>query len=98
MPVLVSVGDALRRHASSHAIILPEPHVMRILLLRAIKVALVVGTCLTVINQGDALLAGASAPELWWKIPLTYCVPFVVSLYSALSAMRTAQQSGHKAV
>jgi methyl-accepting chemotaxis protein len=92
MPALISVGDAVRRRPSSHAIVLPS-HVLRVLVFRAIKVALVVGSCLTLINQGDALFGATPAPALWWKVPLTYCVPFVVSLYSALSAMRTAGQS-----
>ena len=60
----------------------------RPLVVRAIKVALVVGTCLTLINQFDALFADASAAALWWKVPLTYSVPFLVSLYSSLAAMR----------
>jgi hypothetical protein len=62
----------------------------RPLAFRAIKVALVVGTCLTLINQFDALFGGASATSLWWKIPLTYSVPFLVSLYSSLAATRAS--------
>jgi len=67
----------------------------RPLVIRAIKVALLVGTCLTLINQSDALFAGASAAALWWKIPLTYSVPFLVSLYSSLAAVRTGRSSGN---
>jgi hypothetical protein len=47
-----------------------------------------VGTVLTAINQGDALLSLAPAPELFWKIPLTFVVPFAVSTYSALAISR----------
>ena len=46
--------------------------------------ALVVGTVLTAINQGNVLLDGRFPAELWWKIPLTYCVPFCVATFGAL--------------
>ena len=48
---------------------------------QALKVAAVVGTLLVAINQGDVLLAG-QAPN-WFKIILTYVVPYAVSTYSA---------------
>jgi len=59
------------------------------LLWRSVRVALVVGTFLVVLNQGDKLI-GAAAPtaDLWWKIPLTYCVPFCVATYGALANAR----------
>ena len=50
--------------------------------------ALVVGTVLTAINQGDAIVAAALTPVLLWKIPLTYFVPYAVSTYSALAISR----------
>ncbi len=49
-------------------------------------IALVVGTLLTAINQGDVLLAGRWPPALFWKLPLTYAVPFVVATLGALGA------------
>ena len=51
--------------------------------LRSFYVALVVGTILNLINQGDALL-GASHIN-WTKIVLTYFVPYAVSTYGAVS-------------
>ena len=63
---------------------LRHPPVLR----RALLTALVVGTALTAINQGDALVSLALAPVLVWKIPLTYVVPFAVSTYSALAISR----------
>src|SRR5437588_9928783 len=45
------------------------------LLRRSTLTALVVGTALTGINQGTVLAAGVFPSELFWKIPLTYCVP-----------------------
>ena len=58
------------------------------LLRRSLYAALVVGTALTALNQGDVLLSGQWANAFYWKIPLTYCVPFIVSTYGALSNIR----------
>jgi hypothetical protein len=56
---------------------------------RAVFVAAAVGSCLVAINQGDVLLTAHSSPELFWKIPLTYAVPFAVSYYSSIAAARS---------
>jgi hypothetical protein len=58
---------------------------------RATRVALIVGTILTAINQGNVILSGHLVPELLWKIPLTFLVPYSVSTYSALGAVRQTQ-------
>jgi len=50
---------------------------------RSLYVALVVGTILNLINQGDALVAGSAIN--WAKIALTYAVPYLVSTYGAVS-------------
>lgn len=63
----------------------------RPMLRRAIYVALVVGTILTFINQGDVLLAGEITPLVMAKIVLTYLVPYSVSTFSALSANRVTE-------
>jgi hypothetical protein len=55
---------------------------------------LVVGTILTVINQGDAILTATLTPVLLWKIPLTYVVPFAVSTYSAFAISCESQPRG----
>jgi hypothetical protein len=55
---------------------------------RSILTALVVGTILSAINQGDIILAG-QAPNMV-KIGLNYCVPFCVATYGAVSAKRAA--------
>ena len=51
--------------------------------LRSFYIALVVGTILNLINQGDALFATAQIN--WIKIVLTYFVPYAVSTYGAVS-------------
>ena len=45
--------------------------------------ALVVGTILNLINQGDALIVGRQLD--FAKIALTYLVPYFVSTYGAVS-------------
>ncbi len=60
----------------------------RPMLRRSIIAALVVGTILTLLNQGDVLISGSWNNALYWKIPLTYCVPLLVASYGALSNSR----------
>ena len=55
---------------------------------RSFVAALVVGTVLTLLNQGDTLIAGHWNNALYWKVPLTYCVPFCVATYGALTNSR----------
>jgi hypothetical protein len=53
----------------------------------AARIALVVGTWLTLMNHGDAMLGG-SIP--WLKIVLDYATPFVVASLGFLAARRRA--------
>jgi len=55
---------------------------------RALRISLVVGTVLTVINQGDVILRGDADVGVWVKIALTYTVPFCVSVYAAMAALK----------
>ena len=50
---------------------------------RSFFVALVVGTVLNLINQGDALFS--AMPINWFKVILTYFVPYAVCTYGAVS-------------
>jgi hypothetical protein len=52
---------------------------------RSLYVALVVGTVLNVINQGDAMFG--EAPLDWTKLVLTFLVPYCVATYGAVSAL-----------
>jgi hypothetical protein len=54
------------------------------MLRRSLVTALVVGTVLVAINQGNVLLDGQFPAALGWKIPLTYAVPFCVATWGAL--------------
>jgi len=58
------------------------------MLKRSLIAAAVVGTVLTLLNQGDTLLSGQWKNTLYWKVPLTYCVPFMVATYGALANSR----------
>jgi len=51
---------------------------------RSFLVALVVGTVLNVINQGDAVLG--AGPINWVKLVLTYLVPYAVCTYGSVSS------------
>ncbi|MGE0821591.1 MAG: nitrate/nitrite transporter NrtS [Candidatus Binatia bacterium] len=53
---------------------------------RALKVAGVVGPILTLINQYDLLLSGEFTPRLCFKIFLTFLVPYSVSSFSSARA------------
>ena len=50
---------------------------------RSFTVAIIVGTILNLINQGDALFTGAPLDLV--KLMLTYLVPYCVSTYGAVS-------------
>jgi len=68
----------------------------RAILWRSVRAALVVGTLLTVLNQGDLLLRGEAPPSLWWKVPLTYLVPFLVATYGALGAQAAGRSESER--
>ena len=54
--------------------------------IRALKLSCIVGTLLIGINYGDAVFIAEVAYPAWWKILLTYFVPYFVSTYSAVGA------------
>jgi len=56
----------------------------RPMLKRSLMTAVVVGTLLLAINQGDVLLSASWPRALVWKVPLTYLVPFAVATWGAL--------------
>jgi hypothetical protein len=58
------------------------------LVIRSLVISAVVGTLITAINQGNTLIGGTVGAELFWKIPLTYSVPYFVSTTAALLGAR----------
>lgn len=71
-------GERLHVRCLWHALAYPP------LVRTALVTAIVVGTILTAINQGNVLLGGHLPGPLYWKIPLTFCVPYCVATWSAL--------------
>ncbi len=61
------------------------------ILMRAIKVALVVGSILMLINHGDVMLSDGLSIKEYIKITLTYLVPYCVSTYSSTEAVCAAE-------
>ncbi|MGI9482882.1 MAG: nitrate/nitrite transporter NrtS [Hyphomicrobiales bacterium] len=60
---------------------------------KAFFTALVVGTILTLINHGDVLLAGEVPPAL--KVILTFCVPYCVTTWGAVTGKRAQWRRDH---
>lgn len=60
---------------------------------RAAKVSLIVGTLLTLINQGDVILAGNISAAVILKIGLTYIVPYSVATYASVGALREPKRN-----
>ena len=56
-----------------------------LMLRRSLMACLVVGSILTLLNQGDILFSGPRTVSLLWKVPLTYLVPFLVASWGVLS-------------
>lgn len=60
----------------------------RIVVKRAGRIALIVGTLLAIINHGDRLLHLDLDLRTLARIALTFCVPYAVSTYSSVLALR----------
>ena len=60
-------------------------------ILRALKMASVVGVVLAIINHGDHILLGTMTVTNWIKVLVTFCVPFCVSTISSVLAIRREQ-------
>ncbi len=69
----------------------------RVCVYRSIKVALVVGTVLGIINHYDAIFYGTIASTNIYQILLTYLVPYCVSTFgSAMQARHIELQELQK--
>ena len=54
---------------------------------RSLAVALIIGTLLNAINQGPEIFHGHW--PIWWKLVLTFLVPFAVASYGSYAAFRS---------
>lgn len=59
---------------------------------RALKTSLFVGTLLVIINQSGQIIDHGFSSEIFIKIILTYLVPYCVSTYASVEAIRDASQ------
>jgi len=59
---------------------------------RATVVAFIVGSILVIINHGDAIVHGDLSAGRLLRIVLTVSVPYCVSTYSSVSALRAARR------
>ena len=65
----------------------------RDVVMRAVRVALVVGTLLIMINYADRAIANNLTGVDLIKMAITYLVPYGVSTYSAVGALRARQSA-----
>ena len=54
---------------------------------RCATIALAVGTLLSLVNQGDAILAGRLDLTAWLRIIANFLIPFAVSNFGAMSSL-----------
>ena len=59
----------------------------------ALKVAVLVGTILALINHGEKIFSFSLTNKDMFKIMLSYFVPYGVSTWSAVSALRISKHS-----
>lgn len=60
----------------------------RVVVVSAVKVSLFVGTMLALINHGDKIMAMSLSVNDGFKVGLTYLVPYCVSTWSAVKAIK----------
>ena len=65
----------------------------RSVVMRSSRIALVVGSIIALINHGDRLFTGQIDAVMLAKIGLTFLVPYCVSTYSSVCAVRDRMQT-----
>ncbi len=60
---------------------------------RTLRIALIVGLILTLINQLDVFVNGDATALTWIKTGLNFCVPFVLSNLGLLAGKRAEPES-----
>lgn len=56
--------------------------------INAIKIAIIVGSILAIINYGDRIISGDMLSSDWIKLGFSYLVPYAVSTVSSVSAIK----------
>ena len=60
----------------------------------ALPVALLVGTVLSLVNEGDAVFQGRFTPAVIVRVMTNYLVPFCVASFGYLAALRRSSERG----
>lgn len=60
-----------------------------------VRVAIVVGTILTAVNQGSVIVGGDASAVTWLRVSVNYLVPFVVSSIGYLAPFRCREAAPH---
>jgi len=58
----------------------------------SVRVALVVGTILSVVNQGSVIASGDATGATWLRVGVNYLVPFIVSSVGYLAPFRVRRR------
>lgn len=64
---------------------------------RTLTIAAIVGSWLTLFNQGDVLWSGGASPVVLLKVALNYLTPFMVANLGLLSSERKRESSAEPA-
>jgi len=59
------------------------------------RIAVVVGTILTVVNQGSVIAGGDASVVTWLRVGVNYLVPFVVSSIGYVAPFRCRDETSH---
>jgi hypothetical protein len=65
---------------------------LRTTLRRTVRIALIVGTLLSLINQGTVIAGGDATAATWLRVAANYLVPFCVSSAGFLTATKRSGQ------
>ncbi|KUO14345.1 hypothetical protein AQJ91_47390 [Streptomyces dysideae] len=61
---------------------------------RCVPIAILVGTLLSLVNQGTVIASGDATAATWWRVLFNYLVPFCVSSAGFFSCRRAAWRTG----
>ncbi len=64
----------------------------RQVVVRSLNYAFIVGPILIAINEGDQILAGNITTTVVAKMLMTVCVPYLVSTFSSVGAIRSVRR------
>jgi hypothetical protein len=87
-------GRGHRRGVASPGSLAAKPRLLATVLSnqslsRCVPIALLVGTLLSLINQGTVILGGQASEATWVRVALNYVVPFCVSSAGFFASQRS---------